>query len=106
MNKLIPTLLIILPMACGKKVEAPTADKTDTFATKSSPGIPLMARDSIALGFVRSYKVFCDNRSQRDDIEWVEGNPILSISFKAAHRKLMEDAIKADPEIGLDFDPI
>src|SRR5258708_38152788 len=39
-------------------------------------------------------------------IRWVNANSTLSDSFKKALRKAVLDARKADPEMGLDSDPI
>ncbi len=33
-------------------------------------------------------------------------NPLLSAKFKSIYRNLMDSAIKADPELGLGFDPV
>ena len=39
-------------------------------------------------------------------IRWVNANPSLTDAFKKALRKVVVDARKADPEMGLDADPI
>jgi hypothetical protein len=44
--------------------------------------------------------------SDKAIIRWVDANSNLSDAFKKALRKAVVDARKADPEIGLDSDPI
>src|SRR5712675_1583587 len=44
--------------------------------------------------------------SDKAMIRWIEANSNLSDPFKKALRKTILNARKADPEMGLDFDPI
>ena len=44
--------------------------------------------------------------SDKAIIQWVSAKPQLTDSFKKAFRKTVLDARKADPEMGLDSDPI
>ena len=45
------------------------------------------------------------NKQQHDSV-WLFENPSLSEEFKTEYRKLMDSANKADPDLGLGFDPI
>jgi len=60
---------------------------------------------NVALKFMDSYVKFCNNR-QTDEGNWVKNNKLLTDRFKSTYKKIMDDANKADPELGLDFDPI
>jgi len=60
--------------------------------------------------YARYYKEYLHKPSKGNSdnalIRWIDANPNLSDSFKTALRKTILDARKADPEMGLDFDPI
>lgn len=63
-----------------------------------------------AKSFINEYKIFCDNaykvKPKVTDIQWIQKNTKVTDNFKKAHKKLILDARKKDPEMGLDFDPI
>ena len=60
--------------------------------------------------YVQYYKEYLHKPSKGNSdkalIRWVNANPNLSDAFKQALRKAVVDARKADPEMGLDSDPI
>ncbi len=60
--------------------------------------------------YAQYYKEYLHKPSKGDSdqalIRWVNANPKLSDAFKKALRQAVLDARKADPEMGLDFDPI
>ena len=58
------------------------------------------ASQQAALKFINSYV------KQADSDQWVAKQTSLTPSFKAAYKKLVDEARKIDPEIGLGFDPI
>jgi hypothetical protein len=61
----------------------------------------------IAVKFLNDYVSFCDLKSSNKDfLKWIDDYPLLTSSFKKKYRKIVEDAEKNDPELGLDFDPI
>ena len=61
----------------------------------------------VALRFMNNYKKICDSRYELKDIDkWLHDNPLLTVNFKSKYKKIMDDAHKEDPELGLDFDPI
>jgi hypothetical protein len=59
----------------------------------------------VALRFMDGYAKFC-NSHQRNVDHWVKCNTLLTERFKSAYKKMIDDAYRADPEVGLDFDPI
>lgn len=58
----------------------------------------------IALDVMNDYVENCNARKDSD--KWVENQKLLTDDFKKDYRKMMEDAWKDDPEMGLGFDPI
>lgn len=54
----------------------------------------------IALEFITQYI------SQNPDAEGIKNNKLLSENFKTSYFNLIDSARKADPELGLGFDPI
>ena len=63
------------------------------------------ASEAAALKFVNSYIRYL-SKDAADSEQWVATNQQLMPEFKAAYKKLMTDARKTDPELGLGFDPI
>lgn len=63
------------------------------------------ASKQAALDFMNSYVNLFDDEEVDSD-KWIAENKQLTSSFKDAYKKLVEDALKADPELGLDSDPI
>lgn len=62
---------------------------------------------SIGLRFINDYVQFCNNqKSNTEALLWIAKNQLLSPHFKAAYKKLVQAALKDDPELGLDYDPI
>lgn len=66
-----------------------------------------MSDAEIALKFLDDYVIYCDNRNSNKNLfQWINDNTLLTSKFKETHKKLIEDAEKTDPELGLGFDPI
>ncbi|MBP1613806.1 MAG: hypothetical protein H6Q13_1254 [Bacteroidetes bacterium] len=60
---------------------------------------------TIALKFINQYVIFCSQQTSPNS-KWIKNNKLLTEKFKSTYNILVDSAIKADPEIGLDFDPI
>ena len=61
----------------------------------------------IAVKFLNDYVSYLDLKSSNKDLsKWIEYYPLLTKNFKISYRKIVEDAEKNDPEVGLEFDPI
>jgi hypothetical protein len=63
----------------------------------------------VALTFINDYvKTSNDELNQKDFNfdEWVQKNHTLTDNFKTSYKHLMDSAWKAEPYVGLDFDPI
>jgi hypothetical protein len=63
-----------------------------------------------ASNFMNTYKLYVDdmlNRKTKETADhWLQRNTNVTSVFKKAYTKLVEEENKADPELGLDFDPI
>lgn len=76
---------------------SPTIFKTDSPNSKIDK----------ALAFINGYVDNCNRMNQRiDDVVWVNSNNLASKSFKVELKRILDDAYKEEPEVGLDFDPI
>lgn len=61
----------------------------------------------IALKFINSYVDNCNKMNASIGVlEWVNSNSLASNRFKAELKKIVEEAHKGDPEMGLEADPI
>jgi len=64
----------------------------------------------IALDFLNEYTKYSadvfGNETAGETEHWIVGNARLTPNFKKKYKKMVEDARKSDPELGLDFDPI
>ncbi len=60
-----------------------------------------------ALRFINEYIENCNKLKKAISIaDWVETNQLVTESFKAELSRILAEAYKKDPELGLDFDPI
>jgi len=60
---------------------------------------------NVALKFINDYVAYC-NHGESKDTAWIDHQTLLTEHFKTAYHQLLDAAQKADPELGLDFDPI
>jgi hypothetical protein len=96
---LLPALLLL---ACSPQAN----NHVDTLVPKNDAPVNNTAPVpdfNVALQFINAYTAYCATSA---DANWITKQPLLTDNFKAAHKKLIEDAQKADPEMGLGFDPI
>src|SRR5690606_5875075 len=115
MGRQIFFITTLLLTSCGQSPR--TADSkivevvSDTSTQSPSPTIfktdsPNSKIDK-ALAFINGYVDNCNRMNQRiDDVVWVNSNNLASKSFKVELKRILEDAYKEEPEVGLDFDPI
>ncbi|MBK8800552.1 MAG: hypothetical protein IPN71_00560 [Fibrobacteres bacterium] len=69
------------------------------------PPADSLERRHFAIRFVQDY-LRQDLPSDSAAIDWVSRRPDVTESFKQAHAKLLREARKAQPDLGLEFDPI
>ena len=60
-----------------------------------------------ALKFINGYVENCNKMKQSVGIiDWVNSNGLSTNGFRTELKRIIDDAYKAEPEVGLDFDPI
>lgn len=97
-------LTIIMLISCGHGIKSNKSfdDKTDDEL--------ISRRENIvgnALRFINGYVENSNKLNQAVDIvDWVNSNELTTKSFKAELKKIIDDARRQDPELGLDADPI
>ncbi len=97
MKNYLPILLILF--ACGSpKLEKSKTTETPAFKNEDT---------LVATQFLNSYVELQNKRVSRlETMEWINANELLTEEFKDTYLKMQDDALKTDPELGLDFDPI
>jgi len=58
-----------------------------------------------ALKFINEYTKACSG-TDFNSAKWIESNELITDNFKVRYKQIVEEARKADPEVGLAFDPI
>jgi hypothetical protein len=95
---------ILFFASCGQPTESkvPT-DKSIVQSTKV--GQEKLIEN--ALTFINSYVDNCNKMKESIEVvEWANSNKLTTQSFKAELKRLIDEAYKLEPEIGLDADPI
>jgi hypothetical protein len=65
------------------------------------------AKAEFANSFMKEYKTYCDKEGDKETaLQWVQRNTKVTDNFRKAYNKMVLDALKEDPEIGLGFDPV
>lgn len=98
----ISTFLVFV--SCGHRAETKIATEKITIqSTVVKNENPIKT----ALTFLNSYVDNCNKMKESIGvIEWVDSNKLTTNRFKKELKRIMEDAYKIEPEIGLDADPI
>ena len=104
MKKLLSTLfLALLITACQDKETNKTTDATEQKSNLSDT----FEGTAVAEKFINDYVANCNKMNEAvPTLDWIMANPDASPEFKKAAKKLIEDAYKDDPELGLGYDPI
>jgi hypothetical protein len=97
-------LAIIFSVSCG------TTEKTQNTENKTTPEVtePITEDKTMnALIFINSYVENCNKMDKSINVvDWVNSNELATTSFKTELKKIMDEAYKTDPEMGLGADPI
>ncbi len=106
--------ILYLALAClfigcnnqpNEKKENSTAPTTIT-----TPVTRIIPDFNIALKFINDYTGFCSRKmsvhSDTTEASWIQHNLLLTDNFKNRYKNILDAAKKADPELGLDFDPV
>lgn len=104
MKQILFIATIFLSISCGQTTETKeTGEQNPNESEQQKDNLPV----AIALDFINSYVENCNKMNVSIGIvEWVNSNNLTTNSFKTELKKLIEEAFKIDPEMGLDADPI
>lgn len=122
MKQIIYITILFLFVSCGPGSETKTT-KNSTNIDKNSFGQTEINDQSvsttetkigkdnipvdIALTFINSYADNCNKMKEAIGIiEWVNSNELSTNNFKKELKRIIEEALDEDPELGLGFDPI
>lgn len=104
-NRLIQVsaLSILVLSACGQN--EPTTQPTDSKTEETV--VKIEDKVENALVFINAYVENSNKMSQAVGmVEWVQASDLATKSFKEELKRIVEDAFKQDPELGIDADPI
>jgi len=91
-------LSLLLFFTCNVHLMSQTHQNTQNKQTSNA---------DVALKFMNAYINFINTRpEQKATDKWLKTNPLVTDKFKTTYKKIEDDARKADPVLGLDFDPI
>ncbi|NLT52211.1 MAG: hypothetical protein GXX85_15005 [Ignavibacteria bacterium] len=94
-------IYLLIVVTIGFSCNTRTNEKSPV---QPDPKVPHLTPDpNIALKFTNEYAVLS---SKGNSMDWIEGNRLLTANFKSIYKNLLDSAIKADPEMGLGFDPV
>jgi hypothetical protein len=96
-------LISILFISCGQ-----TKDNNSSSVNKTESAISTnIAKIDNALKFINDYVENCSKMNKAiNTIDWVNSNHLATENFKSELTRIIYEANKIDPELGLDFDPI
>lgn len=98
LSSLVLLLLIMLECTNAPKLEKANTPEIVTFKNTDT---------LVAAKFINDYVELQNKRVSRlETMEWINANDLLTDEFKDTYLKMQDDALQADPELGLDFDPI
>ncbi len=98
----IPVLLYLV--SCDQPSASPVVTPQDQ--GKVAAGHQ-QSRIQNALAFINGYVTNCNQmKNAMGVVEWVEANPLASEGLKSELKRTMEEALRLEPEVGLDADPL
>jgi len=105
MKKTLFFFILIISISCSQSNTS--QKKSESNSLEKNKGEQENLPTKIALEFINAYVENCNKIKGSVRVEeWVNSNKLTTKSFKSALKKLMEEAYKIDPEMGLDADPI
>ena len=98
MQRLLLPILICLGLTSGEPEEGSNIRSVKQYKASQT---------ELALRFINEYVENCDKLENAVVlVDWIESNQLVTESFKAELTRIVAEAKKKDPELGLDFDPI
>ncbi len=104
MKRIIILSVTILFASCGQDSDKKTIHEVRvTESNIPSENVPV----EIGLEFINSYVANCNKVEESVGVvEWVNGSNMVTKRFKKELKTIVDEAYKANPEMGLDADPI
>lgn len=97
-------LSAILLTSCKQEEKANTTVETKT---EQKTMVTTEDKTKNALAFINGYNENCNKMQQSlGAIDWVNSNNLSTKAFKSELKRIIDEAYKQDPELGLDADPI
>ncbi|UKN00347.1 hypothetical protein K6119_11435 [Paracrocinitomix mangrovi] len=102
-------MISFLFLACGQQESEETSNVHDSIITESTDTLFTNKISSeidwdVALSFINDYRDMEDVlHAEEERLNWVDNDTRTSTNFKLIHRKMYEDARKADELMGLDY---
>lgn len=102
--KIIPLFSLILLISCG---QCGNTNKPSDTGTSQISEMKTGARVKNALSFINGYVENANKMKQSMDIvDWVNSNNLSTKGFKKELKRLIDEAYKQNPDLGLDADPV
>lgn len=103
-SKILGLLACLLLLSCGER--RGNKDQKEEGSSDSYAQHETLAADK-ALQFINAYVENCNKRKEAMDVvDWVRKSDMTTEAFSKALTSLLDEALKEEPEIGLDADPI
>ncbi len=118
MKQIILVITILLVFSCGQNNSKTTnlKDENKKSLEQSNKNEQSMGhienndkdkQISIALSFINSYTENCNKMNESIDlVEWISSCNLTTTGFKKELKRIVDEANKLDPEMGLGADPI
>lgn len=101
--KQVSIFSLLVLAACGQN--EPTTQSTDPKTEESVVKIEDKVENAIV--FINAYVENSNKMGQAVGmVEWVQASDLATKSFKEELKRIVDEAFKQDPELGLDADPI
>lgn len=101
--KYVLAILSCMGLSFCHSSEVPPAKHETRTLSENKP----TSRESVALEFLNAYVENCNRmQSAREVMEWVQSHHYTTKQFNLALKRLIDDAVLLEPEIGLEADPI
>jgi len=98
--RIITIILLLTLFTCKKSI---SQEKEVTIEQTENQN----SAEKIALDFINKYVEYCNNRnSEQELIEWISEQKNVTGNFKIELKRIISEAEKKEPELGLGFDPI
>lgn len=121
MKQIVYIMTILMLFSCGQNSNRDKSNQTSSNEMNVNEKAEINSQTSnnletdnkentpvdVALAFINSYANNCNKMKEAIGIvDWVNSNELSTNNFKTEVKRIIEEARKEDPELGLGFDPI